>query len=349
MTAPASPPDWDAIARFLAGESNADEAAVVRGWLEANPRDRDLVERLNAGIAPDGAANTEDIDVEAALARVHRRMADPARPRLTMSRARGPYWLRPLGAAATLAAAAAIVLFVTNERRKPVSTAPPAVAHTYSTGVGQRDSVLLADGSRVVLGSQSRLVVPADFAAARSVELTGDAYFDVRHDAAKPFSVRAAGARIEDIGTIFTVESDAGAMTSVAVIAGNVRLRPESSDPAGGVVLSAGDRGTLSADGQTHVDRNAVRDEDTAWISGRLAFRDAPLSRVAAEIQRWYGVNLRFTDSTMLAQHVTMSFAGEPVEQVLRIVELSIGARLERRGDSAIFSPATNRGPATSR
>ena len=85
---------------------------------------------------------------------------------------------------------------------------------------------MLADGSRVILGPDSRLTVPADFGStARAVELKGDGYFDVRHDAAKPFTVRVANALVEDVGTTFTVESDAGDTTSVSVLSGSVRLR----------------------------------------------------------------------------------------------------------------------------
>ena len=124
---------------------------------------------------------------------------------------------------------------------------------TYATGVGKRDSVRLADGSRVVLGPQSRLVVPRDYGQARrAVELTGDAYFDVRHDASKPFSVHANGAMIEDIGTTFAVESDVdGGATSVAVVTGSVRLRSATSAASAGVVLAAGDRGTLDGCGSS--------------------------------------------------------------------------------------------------
>jgi len=345
MTAPATPPDWDAIARYLAGESSAEEAAAVRGWLEANPMDRELVDRLNAAVVMEAAA--ADVDVEAALARVHQRMNEQERPRLEVvrgnpaprSKHRGWYVVG-------LAAAAAVVIAVVVKRPRPDVSAPPTV-QTFATGVGKMHQVILADGSRITLGPQSRLVVPSTFAKARVVELTGDAYFDVRHDAARPFTVHTASAVIEDIGTTFTVESDADALTSVSVVSGSVRLRAGESKPDAGVVLAAGDRGSLDASGTPRVERNALTDADTAWVSGRLAFRDATLGRVAAEIERWYGVKVRVADSTMLSQHVTTSFEGENADRALQILGLTIGAKIERRGDSAIVSP--NHGPATSR
>ena len=198
--------------------------------------------------------------------------------------------------------------------------------------------MLLADGSRVILGPQSTLEVPGTFGAGeRTVTLTGDAYFDVRHDASRPFRVHAGSAVIEDIGTTFTIESDAAAMATVSVVSGSVRLS-RAGAPAAGVVLAAGDRGALSTAGDAQVERNVVRPEDTEWISGRLSFRDAPLSRVAAEMERWYGVKLRVTDSAMLDRKITTSFEGESVDKALQILELTIGAKVTRAGDSVLIS-----------
>ncbi|MDB4874187.1 MAG: FecR protein [Gemmatimonadetes bacterium] len=336
-SANAPAPDWDAIARFLAGESPAEEATSVRQWLEAHPEDRELVEHLSAAAVFVEPAT--DVDVERALQSVHARMsASDARPRLTLERggsmSRGR---RAFTVGALTAAAAAFVAFVT-VRRGPaiVGPQPSAAAHTYSTAVGQRDSITLADGSRVILGPDSRLTVPGDYAiTTRTVALQGDGYFDVRHDPTKPFAVHVGRALVEDVGTTFTVESDAGDTTTVSVLSGSVRLRPAGSSPTAGAVLAAGDRGALTADGQVHAFPHAGVADDAAWTSGRLVFHEASLTRVAGEIRRWYGVNVHVADSSLLDRHVTASFNGESVDQVLKIISLTLGARVERQGDSA--------------
>jgi len=191
------------------------------------------------------------------------------------------------------------------------------------------------------------LTVAADYGTTtRAVELRGDGYFDVQHDAAKPFSVRVAHAVVEDIGTTFSIESDAGDTTTVAVMSGSVRLRSSDSAANSGAVLSAGDRGSLSADGQVRAYPHTVAD-DAAWTTGRLVFHEASLARVAGEIRRWYGVTLNVSDSSLASRHVTATFSGESVDQVLKIIGLDIGARIERRGDSATV--ILNHGSATAR
>ena len=244
--------NWDAIARYLASESSAEESERVRQWLEAHPSDKALVEQLSSVEVAEPAG----VDVEAALAKVHLRMEQPVgSPRLTLDRgagvARNPQ--RRTAVRLLLLAAAAAVLGVVTLRRPSTVARPTVPGHTYSTRTGQRDSIMLADGSRVILGPDSRLTVPADFgSAARGVELNGDGYFDVRHNDAKPFTVRVANALVEDVGTTFTVESDAGDTTSVSVLSGSVRLRANGTAATSGAILAAGDRGSLTVDGQVH-------------------------------------------------------------------------------------------------
>ena len=334
---PAPSPDWDAIARYFAGESSAADAARVGEWLLANPDERALLERLNSSL--DHGAATGEVDVEAALSAVHARMGErQTTPRqLTFVRTAGRSPRRGLLVAGMLAAAAIVGIALVVNRPGPAPD-HTAAARSYQTAVGKRDSIVLADGSRVMLGPDSRLDVPADFGArSRAVSLRGDAFFDVRHDPKSPFSVRVGDAVIEDLGTTFTVESDNGGVASVAVVSGSVRLRAINAPQAGGVVLGAGDRGTIDDTGNTRTDEHALRDDDLAWTMGRLVFRDAPLTRVAGEVRRWYGVTLRIADSSLADRHVTASFNGEPVDQVLRVIGLTLGARVDRQGDTAIL------------
>ena len=306
---------------------------MIEQWLEAHPRDRELVERLDV----EATIEPADVDVEAALARVHARMSETTQPRiLSMQRQRPSRW-RPLAVVGLLAAAAVVGIVVTRQaHRAPDQGAQATLARTYTTGVGQRDSVRLADGTRIVLGPDSRLTVPADYATNnRSVELRGDGFFDVVHDPAKPFVVRVGGAVVEDIGTTFSVESDDAAATSVSVVTGSVRLRQAQSEPTSGVVLAAGDRGSIDESGRASAQQHVVREEDVAWTRGQLVFRDAPLSRVANELRRWYGVTLRVNDSALLNTPVSTTVAGEPVDRVLNIIGLTLGARVQRQGDTA--------------
>ena len=88
----------------------------------------------------------------------------------------------------------------------------------------------------------------------------------------------------------------------------------------------------------------AASREEASFAEGLLAWRDAPVSRVVADLRRWYGVTLVVRDSAMSQRHLTASFHGESADQALRIVATALGGDLRRKGDSAIVS-----GPAGGR
>jgi transmembrane sensor len=360
--ATASPPAWEAIARFLAGESHDAEAESVRAWLGAHPGDADLVRELDGALDRLAVTSASEIDVEGALERVAERRDEPdvlpLRPRLASSPTNvAPRW----SSRATLRAAAVLVVAATGalvlRATRPTTPSSPAAGRTYATAPGQRDSVRLPDGSRVVLGPGSRLVVAASYGApARDVELTGEGYFDVMHDDAHTFTVRAGGATIRDVGTTFTVRTSearaGGPRVRVAVRSGAVLLGGEptaSGAPDGeerGVVLHEGDVGVVQADGRAVARPGASTADDTAWTEGRLVFREAPLDEVRDELRRWYGLELRVANdvgTAVAGRHLTASFDGRSADQVLRVLGLALGARVERRGDT-VFVTTLGRG-----
>lgn len=300
--------DWDKLGRYLAGEASPDEAAAMRRWLEEHPSDARVVAALDTatkGLAP------ERIDVEAALRRVK-----------TRARARSLWRYVSFAVAATVVLAAGLLVTRRNVERAAT------VRHVYLTEVGGRDSVTLTDGSWVVLGPASRLVVRG-----RDVEVTGEAYFSVVHDSERPFTVRAGGAVIRDIGTRFTVHSDSAEAVRVVVSEGAVHLAHASDS----VTLGQGDVGELVPGGRVQARRGAATDDDLAWTHGHLVFRDASMGEVAADLRRWYGVELRVMDTALLRRHFTGTFVNEPMTRVLAALGLALHARVELQGDSAFI------------
>ena len=341
------PPDanWEAIARHLAGESDPVEAASVRSWLATHAEDARLVDLVKVHTANAEHRADVTVDTERALAAVHARMGvEATAPRLSVERGGSPgranvsvgqparrRWSWVAGAlAAGVAAMAALSQFR--------STSEASASREYRTAVGQRDSVRLPDGSTVVLAPGSRLVVAAAYGvASRDVELDGAAYFDVKHDAAHPFTVHTASADIRDIGTAFAVKTSDDGEVAVDVTHGIVALRAARSTVAP-VELHAGDRGVLVREAVS-VRRGTVTADDVAWTRGLLSYRDASLTEVRADVRRWYGIDLRVPDSTLAARTLTASFRGDSATRVLRVIALALGAELVQQGDTVTLQP----------
>jgi transmembrane sensor len=355
-----APPDWEALARHLAGESAADEARAVAAWLAAHPDDAALLAALDATATSAAAPDPTPIDVEAALRRVRARRdaaatpdADvlPFRPRETGAApgrsavARRRVW--PAGLAAAAAVAAVVFGLGRRDGARPAGT---AAATELATAVGVRDSLRLPDGSRVVLAPGSRVRVAAGYGdGAREVTLEGEGWFAVTHDARRPFRVRAGGALVEDLGTEFSVRTDGGAAVAVAVFEGSVSLAPLAAAPAADsgddarqrpVVLRAGDRGAVDSLGRVRAERGAAAAGDAAWTRGRLTYRAAPLSVVQADLRRWYGVELRVADPALAERRLTATFDGDPVARVLDVIALAVGGEVTREGNVATLRQA---------
>lgn len=337
-------PDWEAIARHMAGESPLEKDGNIEHMLDEDPTTRKLLAELNQVTTNLRSEAAAGIDVDAALQKVKAQPGfsgiasiDSARrkafPDTSPRRWRMPM---PLLAAAALIAVG-VASWQAYENRPHQQAAAPAAVRMLATGVGVRDSIVLSDGTRVFIGPLSSVKVAADFgASSREVTVTGDAWFDVVHDAGKPFTVHAGTATITDVGTKFAVRTDAAAGVAVSVTEGAVSLRQVNSPTHQGVILKAGDKGLVRNSGAIDANRGAASDEDVAWLHGRLVFRDASLGEVASSMRKWYGIEMKVEDKSLANQHLTATFAGEPADRVLEVIRLALGADIERHGDTAI-------------
>jgi transmembrane sensor len=343
--------DWEALARYLAGESTAAESERIARWLGEHKADAELVAALDNALAGLALQDAFDVDVEGALARVAARRDAPTLPEhssprlrsgVARPRRRTVFWrfAAPLAAAAALVLAARLVL--QRNGNGDASTTAATGTRTFATAVGKRDSVRLPDGGRVILGPASQLTVAAGYGQrVREVELHGEAYFDVVHDTTRPFVVRAGDVTVRDVGTTFAVRNDSGTRVQVVVTSGSVALRSSASSGSGEALLGAGDVGTVQPDGRVHTQHGASTAAYLAWMRDSLVFREAPLAEVSSDLRRWYGVVLRVEDSSLAQRHLTMTFSGDPLERVLRVIGLGLGADVERRGDTAIVRSST--------
>ncbi|MEO8561891.1 MAG: FecR domain-containing protein [bacterium] len=351
--------EWEALARYLARESAPDEEERIRKQLASNPDRSALVESLDASLVAPAEAPLSTSEVEAALAVVLARRdavngalsilpggAAPIaeRPSVQVARLRSRWRRSGLrAAAAVLIVAGGSMLWRATRPATPQTqagaTTALASAPALATGVGRVDSVKLADGTRAILGPMSTLNVAGGYGvSSREVMLTGEAFFDVVHDARVPFVVRTSSATMRDVGTSFSVRGDGQRATRVAVSTGAVDVAAlgASSTP---VVLRAGDRAVVGSDG-VHVERGVVSSDELSWTRGVLVFDDAPIAEVATGLRRWFGLALVVTDSVLANRRLTASFDRAIAADVGAVLAAALGASVTRSGDTLRLSPA---------
>jgi transmembrane sensor len=328
--------DWARLGRYVAGESTPSEVADVDAWLAADPGRRELMATLAiAWKTAGGARGHQGADVEQAWRKMSAGIDAldapvPLRTRWTAAPA--------LRVAAVLLVSAGVVA-IWQSKRSTTPTAPVArESSTFATAPGQRDSITLSDGTTILLGVSSRLTVAGDFGAtSRDVALQGEALFRVRHDEGKPFRVAIAGRRVEDLGTEFNVRAYASSDTvRVFVLSGSVALH-QADAAQSAVVVKPGQLGLLPVSGPATVVATANVESLTGWSRGRLVFDHTPMPRVAAELERWYGVTVVLDGSSLATRDVTVTFTGEKLADVAKVIALSVNAAVDVTADTVRF------------
>ena len=209
--------------------------------------------------------------------------------------------------------------------------------------MGRRTAVTLPDGSHATLNGGSVLRYPRRFGAgsARAVTLVGEAFFDVRHDASRPFRVDVGGVRIEDIGTQFVARHYASdSQVEVAVREGAVRVLAVSSNNT--VELHAGQAASVDSTGHITA-ANPSTERILAWTSGALMFDHTPLPVALREFERWYDVRVAIGDSTLVPKRISARFQRESADAALEALAIAVGARVEHR--DSVYVLTTERVP----
>ena len=213
-------------------------------------------------------------------------------------------------------------------------------AERVVTGIGQRRTVTLRDGSRVDLSVTTTLAHPATFATDRRVvTLSGEAMFTVTSDSVRPFLVNAGLVRIETPGATFAVRTYEGERSArVVVTEGSVRVRALGGSDTTARVVRSGQLARITRGGVFSRRDSADLERLTAWRTGRIVFAGTPLREVLVELGRWQDVELRIADSVVANRRVTAEFTTlQTFTEILDEVALGSGAVYRWQGGVVTF------------
>ena len=255
-------------ARIDGASLSGSDHAELETWLAANPAHRALLSQY----CQFSADLEEQVPALVAAGRV-------AMPEVKKARRPRFGWYAGLSMAA--AAAVAVGLYVA----QPQS----AGAQTYATVAAHRQSLTLADGTRMELNAQTSVQIE-NLPHERRVRLaSGEAFFTVSKDKSRPFIVTTPAGSVRVTGTVFNVRSEASAQLEVTVVEGSVEVRPNATNTP--VPLTAG--GRVSAEGNHVVSSKLTASEvenAVAWRQGQIVFgENVTLEEAAARFARYHG------------------------------------------------------------
>lgn len=252
--------------------------------------------------------------------------------------------LQTLFVAAAVAAVIAVSTFFIFRNEQPEILA--AQSYAFTTALAEKRKITLPDNSTVLLNAGSELLLDKDFGTKnRLVSLKGEGYFEVQHNAEKPFIVGVQGYDVKVLGTVFNVKAYPGEKKSeTSLISGKVEiylkhattayktLRPEekfvitenlealpASTPA-----DIKPRTASTAVMPLSYNRNQVNLE-TAWSQNRLVFENETFSDIREKLERWFNVQIIFEDKIVEKYTFTATFEKEDINQVMKALQASYG------------------------
>ena len=207
----------------------------------------------------------------------------------------------------------------------------------YETA-GNTLSIELPDGSTVVLNQRSALLYKPSFGEEnRTVELDGEGYFSVRPDPSKPFIIETSKGVVRVLGTSFTVLSyDSLQNVEVVVESGVVKFSvPEARTE---MQLTAGQKAVY------HKDRKVLTtglNDDVnflSWKTGKMIFTNTPLLKVIETLNKTYHANITLSSAAAETCVVTVTFEGQSLEAVLKVLESTLNLATRRNGNEIIIN-----------
>lgn len=209
----------------------------------------------------------------------------------------------------------------------------------YSTGLGERKLVTLGDGTRVELNTNTVLRLATSANERKVILERGEAFFQVEHDAAHPFTVIAGSHRVTDLGTKFSVRQGADSL-QVTLVEGSAEIGPANvADKDRSVVLKPGDVALATA-ASVAVTRRTMPEvaNEMAWRRGMLIFDRTTLAEAAAEFNRYNGTKLIIADPAIAGRTIGGKFSTADVHGFVEIMQQLLGLRVARKGQDFVIS-----------
>ena len=231
-----------------------------------------------------------------------------------------------------------------------IDNEPPiaSVLQKIETGIGEQRNVVLADGSKLLLNTDSRVTIDFSESVRNVVLLKGEAHFDVAHDTSRPFTVTAGNNTVTAVGTAFNMQYIDDNAFELVVTDGKVLVKERfsafgsneslfSETPVDGELMFAGEKATIKGEVEAResLSQNDI-DDDLAWQQGMIVFKGEPLDAVLAEIGRYTPVHFVITDDALRHRRVAGYFKVGDIDGLLAALKNSFNIDYEKVTETSI-------------
>lgn len=304
------------LGKYLSGEAAPEEAMAIDDWLAASAENRILYEQVSAVWEQGLQQPVHQLPVrEAVWAGIARHLPSNPQPKVLPIR---NYERRLLAAACVLVVVATGIFFLLS-RKKDVAV-PQYITQKAGAAI-LRDT--LPDHSIVVQNSYSTLQYPAGFdGRGRALHLSGEAWFDVQPDAARPFVVSVGDIQVKVIGTSFNIlQSDSAVETLVKT--GRVMMY----NAADTIFINAGQKGMYNIMEHTFHLIDSFNANDLGYATRVFNFENAELKEIAAHIEKAYGITVVFASEKLQHRSMSSSFDNNTLAYIFDVISVTLNTR----------------------
>ncbi|MBK8491062.1 MAG: FecR domain-containing protein [Saprospirales bacterium] len=316
------------IPKYLSGNASDSEVKLLEDWVLADSANKAQFNAFKkAWILSAIKKDDQQIDVAQEWQSTSSQLFQEAKTVSLQPKAnRGTAFFFRIAAAVTVLMVASIWLFQYLNRGESMELA------TQNTVEDNR----LPDGSQIAMNQYSQLkYAPSTNKKYRRVELSGDAFFEVERDTARPFVITTQNVEIEVLGTAFYVDArEDQTQVQVIVQSGTVSVKAGSQQ----VILTANEIGIYDkAAGELTKKVN----EDVnymAWKTGFLVFENSTLAQVVFDLNRKFHSKISIARPELKTCEITANFDHQSLEATVKIIEKTLHIQAERNGEEIVFS-----------
>lgn len=279
-------------------------------------------------------------DADEAFSKHLQRLSDLISQPVAPKEKRRPIYVRFTGWALAATAAAAGLLFIYNRSSYESESQTRQQYHTIYASHGTKKQVTLPDGTMVWLNADSKLTYNTHFSKGeRVVWLTGEAFFDVKKDAARPMKIHTSNMNITVLGTSFNVRSYGNEKTAETVLVSglvevSLKVNPDSRirlTPGNKLVVMNNTREHSKADNapslywinKIKADSLDTTATEQVWTRPGLSFRGESLEGAVSRLEHWFNVRITIADERLKQGTYTGDFTDETLLQVLEALQLT--------------------------
>ena len=201
---------------------------------------------------------------------------------------------------------------------------------TYVTERGIKDTVLLVDGSKVILNNQSILRVSEDYITNRKLVLQGEAFFDVVKNPENPFTVSASGMIVTALGTSFNIKIDEN-ISKVNLVSGVVKVEKERSKAS--IYLDPGDKAYLDKKEDQLYKGQTNESIDLAWLKNIIVFDHSSAKEMVDILEANFDVDVKVYNKDQHEWSYSGKFKDQELLEILDLISFSMGFKYEVKDD----------------